>query len=390
MAGESKQFWIIIDAGSSGSRIHVHSYSFIDTKRAGEPPVEVFSAGVKKLRPGISSYVEEPEKVASQIQELLEFAETIVPKEHHSLTPVQLKGTGGLRSLDSDDAQAILEQCRKVIESSSFDVGRSHAQMIEGEEEAVFAWISLNHLNGNLYGHKKDTLGLLEMGGASVQICFDSDQAHSTEIEIWGKTFRLHASSFLELGIRVAQDRLSQFLIDGGQVSNPCYPLGKSFNGLDGTGSYQECYTAIDSLFGLSKTVPICMENDNAECIQKEKELLDESFVAVEYFFYVSRFFKGMQEDYSLGKLRNLGDEFCSSNWEDIMILHLSSLESEEFLEEYCFASAYISYLFEHSFGLDVILDHDLIQVDHAVDGKSIEWAIGVVILELSKTISMS
>ena len=47
------------------------------------------------------------------------------------------------------------------------------AETLGGEEEAVFAWISVNENLGQIFKGADGTNGILDMGGASMQIVFN-------------------------------------------------------------------------------------------------------------------------------------------------------------------------------------------------------------------------
>ena len=75
-AGESKDVYaVVFDAGSTGSRVHVvHFEQVKDT-------LELQNDSLQHLKPGLSSYADDPEAAAQSLQPLLEFAQKIVPKE---------------------------------------------------------------------------------------------------------------------------------------------------------------------------------------------------------------------------------------------------------------------------------------------------------------------
>lgn len=65
------RFGVVIDAGSTGTRIHVYMYR--DDGRGVAPEVELPGA-VLSVRPGLSEYAGRPEQGAATLAPLLEFA----------------------------------------------------------------------------------------------------------------------------------------------------------------------------------------------------------------------------------------------------------------------------------------------------------------------------
>lgn len=65
------------------------------------------------MKPGLSSYDEEPSKAAASIRELLDAAKEKIPRASWASTPVTLKATAGLRLLPKDKSEAILNEVRE-------------------------------------------------------------------------------------------------------------------------------------------------------------------------------------------------------------------------------------------------------------------------------------
>ncbi|MCH88550.1 apyrase 2-like, partial [Trifolium medium] len=96
---------VVFDAGSTGSRIHVYHFDQnLNLLHIGKA-VEFFN----KTTPGLSAYADNPEQAAKSLIPLLEQAESVVPKDLHRKTPVRLGATAGLRLLNGDASEKILQ-----------------------------------------------------------------------------------------------------------------------------------------------------------------------------------------------------------------------------------------------------------------------------------------
>lgn len=126
-----KRYGIVIDGGSTGSRIHVFGYGL---DGANSAVFDFGKDGLASLRvnPGLSSYAEDPKAAGGSLKELIEFAKERVPKEHWGNTEIRLMATAGLRLLDLDLQNRILESCRKVLRSSGFKFQDEWASVITG------------------------------------------------------------------------------------------------------------------------------------------------------------------------------------------------------------------------------------------------------------------
>jgi len=169
-AGASSKY-IVIDAGSSGCRVHVYTIS----QQPGQqlPAVELPDKKLKKS-PGLSSFAKNPTDAGASLAGLLVFAKQHVPADEHQATPIRLAATAGLRLLPKETSDAILDSCYTYLkENSKFLVTRDKISVITGRDEGAYGWLSINFLMNRLNGMsdaREGTTGSIEMGGASSQV----------------------------------------------------------------------------------------------------------------------------------------------------------------------------------------------------------------------------
>ncbi|KAH6908318.1 nucleoside-diphosphatase [Coprinopsis sp. MPI-PUGE-AT-0042] len=196
-----RRFGIVIDAGSSGSRLQIYSWKdprTIKVLPGSElsytlPKVEKGTKNeadwVKKVEPGLSSLAEHPDAVGTYLQPLIDHALDQIPPSLHHETPIFLLATAGMRLLPPrDQARVLQETCRFLITHTNFKIDNpsaagpcgSSVRIITGEEEGLFGWIAVNYLMNGFTGSSQDrtTYGFLDMGGASTQIAFEPSPEH--------------------------------------------------------------------------------------------------------------------------------------------------------------------------------------------------------------------
>ncbi|TEB27788.1 guanosine-diphosphatase [Coprinellus micaceus] len=201
------QYALMIDAGSTGSRIHV--YKFNNCKDSPQYEYEVF----KMTQPGLSSYAGKPLEAARSLDVLLDVAVDVVPKELHHCTPVAVKATAGLRLLPGRQSNDILEKVeQRIHEHYDFQLAdHDPVSIMDGKDEGVYAWITANYLLGTISAggttKSSDTFAVLDLGGASTQIVFEpnftpmhpsgrlEEGEHKYDLDFGGKKYELYQHS---------------------------------------------------------------------------------------------------------------------------------------------------------------------------------------------------
>ncbi|EDQ93156.1 uncharacterized protein MONBRDRAFT_2652, partial [Monosiga brevicollis MX1] len=161
-------YGIMIDAGSTGSRIHVYHFKSLDAENdAMELQSEVFQS----IKPGLSSYADDPRAGAESLMPLLDIAMSTVPENKRAITPINLKATAGLRLLPQEKAQALLTEVESLIKSYPFLFDPEDAvEIMEGLNEGKFAWVTVNYLLNTIGQPSHRQCVVLDLGGGSTQI----------------------------------------------------------------------------------------------------------------------------------------------------------------------------------------------------------------------------
>ncbi|KAJ6429426.1 hypothetical protein OIU84_020952 [Salix udensis] len=390
----SKRYSIIIDGGSTGTRIHVFGYRI----ESGGKVVFDLEEGVMKVSPGLSAYAEDPEDAGGSVEELVEFGKGRVPRELWGETEVRLMATAGMRLLDSEVQDRILDVCRRVLMKSGFKFQDSWASVITGSDEGLYAWVIANHALGALGGDPLKTTGIIELGGASAQVTFVSTDPvppeFSRTVEFGNITYNIYSHSFLNFGQNAAFEALRESLVSGnhhpaaeslgkGISVDPCTPKGYSHvvSTLHSKGNFSKCRSAALTL--LQKGKEICSyQHCQIGSIFIPK--LRGKFLAMENFFYTSKFF-GLGQRAFLSNLMIAGEHFCGEDWSALKKKHQSF--KDEDLVHYCFSSAYIVALLHDSLGIAV--DDPRIEFANQVGNIPLDWALGAFILHTNAALDM-
>lgn len=161
---------VVLDAGSTGTRVYVYNFTRGATYLSELKLVEV---GHRRVNPALATFVGNKPGLRQQLDRLLDYAKGIVPVNLWSTTSVALKATAGLRSLPDTEQTWLMSAVREVLQTSGFRFNSAHTAVISGEEESLFDFLAIVSAFGTLYG-KNITYGAADLGGSSKQIAFPS------------------------------------------------------------------------------------------------------------------------------------------------------------------------------------------------------------------------
>ncbi|KAI8942487.1 hypothetical protein NX059_000553 [Plenodomus lindquistii] len=375
------RYGVVLDAGSSGTRVHIYRWLNSDNARNKAtdaqlhslPVIETKKKWTKKIHPGISTFGEHPHNVGIEhLEDLLRHALKHIPAEDVPNTPLFLLATAGMRILPERQRKEVLKEvCDFTRKTTKFQLPDCdvHIQVIPGETEGLYGWIAANYLLGGFdqpkdhdHGKGHNTYGFLDMGGASAQIAFAPNateaEKHANDLTLMrlrtiGGTpleYKVFVTTWLGFGVNQARERYLKALLQSSsskELPDPCLPNGlkmditkdgkvinadsdedtdddepkpKAAAKLVGTGNFKEC---------LHQTYPL---------LEKEKECTDSPclingqhvpaidfdvnhFVGVSEYWHTTHeiFEKGHKDKaYDFKTYQERVDEFCNQDWKSI------------------------------------------------------------------------
>ncbi|KAJ7575549.1 nucleoside phosphatase family-domain-containing protein [Mycena floridula] len=235
------QYALMIDAGSTGSRIHIYKFNNCGPSPAYE--YEVF----KQVHPSLSSYAGNPLEAAKSLDVLLDEALRVVPESLRKCSPVAVKASAGLRMLPrSNEILAAVK--KRLQESYPFPIeAKDGVVFMEGKDAGVYAWITANYLLGTIgaEAETQSTYAVLDLGGGSTQIVFEpkfgkpdsslADGDHKYDLGFQGQHHVLYQHLYVGYGLMMARGHVHQLVdsmdsIRGAgnreRIGNPCIAQG--------------------------------------------------------------------------------------------------------------------------------------------------------------------
>ena len=423
----------MIDAGSTGSRIHV--YRFNNCGDTPELEHEEFKMTEKKPGgSGLSSYKDDHEGAAKSLDILMDVAMKTVPESLRSCSPVAVKATAGLRILGPELSGKTLAAVRNRLETvypfPVVSAERGGVEIMEGKDEGVYAWITTNYLLGKIGGpDKKPTAAVFDLGGGSTQIVFQptfkspsggmpehlAEGDHKYSLNFGGQEFTLYQHSHLGYGLMEARKAVHRAVLESlaeehstatstdwlkSGVLNPCIAPGLSRQiDLD----LPEGHALGSSKVSVNMTGPPISSSHSsnaAQCrglaeriLKKDAKCdlapcsfhgvhqpsLDKTFakedVYIFSYFYDRTQPLGMPESFTLRELQDLTQNVCAGerSWGPFGAVEGALKELKE-RPEYCLDLSFMLALL-HT-GYEMPLDRE-VKIAKTIKGNELGWCLG-------------
>lgn len=370
----SNEYAVIIDAGSTGSRIL--AFSFYRSRIDGSLKLE--SDIFIQIKPGLSSYADNPKAGAQTIVDLLQHAKDFIPQKSWSSTPFALRATAGLRLLPSEKAQNILKEVKKVVEDSPFLSDEHSVSIMDGKDEGLFLWFTVNFYLDSLKSDTSHTIATLDLGGGSVQLTFiprkidrilKEAPGHLYKVSILHKPVETYSYSYLGLGLMSARMRV--FLNENASnatnlISSCVNPQTEGKKWSHGGNTYSVSgITKQPSPQRIEKCKKIIKSIIEEENVDKPPEIFELNISAFSYFF--DRAAEAGIVDSEAGgtvtvkDFQIAADKYCQS----------SEATQPPFM---CLDLTFMWSLFQYGFGFS---PDTPVTLTNTVDGHEISWALG-------------
>ncbi|KAF5772803.1 putative apyrase [Helianthus annuus] len=210
-----------------------YRYANLDLVHIGNE-LELF----EQLKPGLSAHASNPKEAADSLLPLLEKAEKVVPQNMRENTPVKVGATAGLRQLGVDASERILQAVKDVLKvKSSLKSDDDWVTVLDGTQEGAYQWVTINYLLKKLGKKYSQTVGVVDLGGGSVQMAYAISEADAAkapritngedtyvkEMYLMGTKYYLYVHSYLKYGLLAARAEILGVSKDS---DNPCILAG--------------------------------------------------------------------------------------------------------------------------------------------------------------------
>lgn len=351
---EQKHCVAVVDAGSTGSRVHIYAYD-LDSNNA---PIGINELWSKKIKPGLATLEPTPEVINGYLGSL--FSNT--PEKN---IPVYFYATAGMRLLPQPKQQLYYQGVEAWFATQS-EWQLAASKTITGKDEGIFGWLAINYQSGALNDPNSTLAGTMDMGGASVQVAFpvknkaQIDPNDVISIDIAGRHIDLFVHSFLGLG----QTLLSQQFLDNEHCYANDYLLP---SGLKAKGDAQLCRqdinTLINSVHQVNRVVPPALESNTPDtwyAIGALASIADDKLFVFE------------NKQLTVANLIEQADNnVCHQSWDALFSQH----SNNDYLPGYCLAPSYFYSLIVDGYGIQPQQT-----INYLPSGPGSDWTMGVVL----------
>ena len=238
------------------------------------------------------------------------------------------------------------------------------AKTITGKQEGIWGWVAVNeHL-----GMKAPYVGVMDMGGASVQITYPLTQTGAVNpndkvtLSVRGQTVHLFVHSFLGLG----QTEVMHQLLDEPACYAPGYEMIDDMH--IGKGDWNACESKMRTLMHLHDVASVVVPHLHQATVPSWYTIGGLSFLVNKPMLQSSA------TQIVIGEwMRQARALFCETEWSELSFMDPSDI----YLAHACLSSAYYDVLLTKGYGFG---PQQIIQMsqDEAADS----WALGVVVMQ--------
>lgn len=387
----------VIDAGSSGTRLFLYRVEpgpFACVEKLLEKEFSTMASGARE--DGINNFVR-PDDPAAEATVVPEVIDPLLAHAKAFLAPlgiepraveVNLLATAGMRYAEGlhgkEAVDRIYGTIRNGIAAHGFAVGETRTTC-GNEEEGVWTWINLNDIVRHTFDTANEPLGIIEIGGSSMQISFPTDEPpdaarHIHPVSLNGRTFAVYCRSFIGLGQDDTRKEMRRRL--GPQGSAVCFPTGFSAaldhgDVVDGVGEYRLAADGTFDFDACSHTYEAIVRSRLAETGPPDLSHSLGDFVGIDAVFHATRHW-GIEENPE--QLRAAIEAHCHD------VRNFPGIETGEYIQPQAANATYVQTLLFGRDGLFRSTTHRLLRALPSRDdtGTLLTWTRGYVLCKYS------
>lgn len=367
-----QKFALVVDAGSSHTSCMV--YTWEDSKDVSTPDISIYRDGIFDLNIKLSSAGTNESLIPRIFNEFIEKGSKLIPATELSRTRMMVYATAGMRLLDPVVRDSVMEKVYQHLEvNSPFLVKREYVRVIDGYEEGLFGWLTANMLTGHLKSQTTKETGYSDMGGASLEITYETNatagkNSHIYEVTVGKNAYNVVSYSYLNYGGDRAAELVTDALGEGNQ--HPCMLKGYIYeqNGrkYEGTGELEQCIELVN------KTM---IESDAFTKIVLPDRSGIKTMIGVSVFSIYRKFF-AMNVNATLEDWKRVTEMWSAQTWEEAS----AKYPNDKYVPGYMLRLCYIKLVLE---GWGFRDDNVEFMFPDEINGMQVGWTAGALMTKV-------
>ena len=346
-------YMTVIDAGSSGSRLHLYEYA------ANSPLTSLKEIYHAESEPGLSQYADSPQDAYQAIATLMQQSDNfLLEKNIKTPTPLYILATAGMRLLPETTQATIYTHLEHTLKKEHPEFDLRDIKTISGEMEGLFGWLDVNYLSGT-FQNNTPSVASLDMGGASTEITYQINNLNNLNnlnknpiiIRINNTRYTLISQSYLGLG----QDQARLSALDN-PASISCFPDHFDFF---------KCTQLYHDVIESKKIEPALTD------------LAQQKIIAHAGFYYTYHFFDSdthLDKNTQQTAFVDTVNQRCQQDWESFQKAYPNT--PTKYLHNYCANASYFYELLYHHYKIN----DEQLTVLNSINDQAIDWTLGAAI----------
>ncbi|KAK8805397.1 hypothetical protein WA158_002053 [Blastocystis sp. Blastoise] len=383
---------VVVDAGSSGSRANL----FHLIRDSAGVTTEVKQMGQFPTTPGISSFESHPEDAWDSLYPILRLCENEIDPNSILNTPVYIFATAGMRVLSKSSQKRIYHNIYTHYLKSDIKlyIDESMLKTIDGEEEAVYGWITVNILKHRItpsmtLQSNEKTVAAIDLGGESTQISFKLPDPHEKAGDPINIQKDIHKKSYLFFGAKEALNRYELYIANiyksaNHTIPSPCF--NKNYRGTHpllegvtfiGTGNCQQILQYLSKGDSPCQTEKCALWSDPLPDFQGEYVGMSMYFFSLDSLHvYLPAFPFPVT---TIKDIYQYSNQFCSMENKDVyeQFGDKHKYTAKDTIHQRCFHLSWIYTLLHSGYHLS---DDAKIYVGKDIDNTPIDWSFGAAV----------
>lgn len=365
---EELYYFVVVDAGSSGSRLRLYSGKKTSDNLLSDLKEE-FS---NEVTPGLQDVAEAdlPAYLTRLFTGLNETLETLgIDTTEQNVLPVRFYATAGMREVNPVTQNQTYTLVTDWIENNpEFAFSDIIAKTIPGEQEALYNWLAVNYLNG-AFANKEQPAGVFDLGGGSSEIAYLTPDLTGTtvfSITLSNETYHVASETWLGTGQDWAR---AQYLDHQG-----CFPIDYPMPDLRAySGDLETCQLVVNDPF-------VTDENLHPMGLSSNFYKQDIHLIASFYYLNDALVYQHTETpastEFDIVAFRESAKAYCNTPWD---VINQDPVYSEDpYTNTYCFGASLTDSMYENMWLDDLTEDFNL-WVTKKIEGTSVSWSVGVV-----------